>query len=183
MSPREDVTRERILRLLEAIGREFRHPARLYLSGGEGLVWRGLRASTKDVDISFEIDSAHHDAWYRCLRGLKESLRTSIEEASPADIIPLPPGHEARASHIGRFGSVDVYLLDPYSVALSKVERGFDGDLEDVRALLAAGVLDPGELRRLFEALQPEYGRRSLKADPARFRRMLEASLGPRPPA
>jgi hypothetical protein len=182
VSPREEVTKARLQVLLESLGREFRRPARLFLSGGEGLVWRGLRAATRDVDITYEVDPAYHAAWMGCLVALKERLRLSIEEAGPGDFIPLPPGHEARASSVGRFGTVDVLLFDPYSVALSKLDRGHARDIEDVRSLLKAGVLDPGELRRLFEAVQPAYATRSLKSDPARFRRGLEAALASGPP-
>ena len=179
MSPREEVTTDRLRSLLEALGREFRHPARLYLTGGEGLVWRGLRGSTMDVDIAYEVDPRHHDEWYRCLRALKESARVSIEEAGPADFIPLPPGHESRASHIGRFGAVDVYLFDPYAVALAKAERGHARDDLAVRAMLDAGLVTAGELRRLLEVILPAYERGSLRADPARFRANLERILLP----
>ena len=179
MSPREDVTQERIRTLLEALGRDFQHPARLYLTGGEGMVWRGLRGSTKDVDIAYEVDPRHHDAWIRCLQKLKESLRVSIEEAGPGDFIPLPPGHESRASHVGRFGAIDAYLFDPYSVALSKLERGHVQDLADVRELLGGGVVLAAELRRLCEAILPAYRTRSLRSDPARLLANLEKVLRP----
>ncbi len=179
MSPREIVTADRLRVLLETLGREFRHPARLYLSGGAGLVWRGLRSSTKDVDVCYEVDPAHHDSWIRCLMGLKDSLRISIEEAGPGDFIPLPPGHESRAFHVGRFGSVEAYLFDPYAIALSKLDRGHAQDLADVRELLGHGIIKAHELRRLFEAILPAYGTRSLKADPKRLRENLDRALGP----
>jgi hypothetical protein len=40
MSPREELTRERLQKLLGELDRRFRHPARLYLSGGDGRVRR-----------------------------------------------------------------------------------------------------------------------------------------------
>lgn len=177
MSPRETVDRPRLEALLRALGDSFRHPARLYLSGGEGLIWRGLRGTTQDVDISYDVAPANHDAWIRALRELKEKLSINIEEAQPAHFIPVPPGAESRAEFIGRYGSVDVFLLDPYSVALSKLERGHGRDMADARAMLSAAVIDPGELRRHFDAILPEYERRSVRADPVRFRANLESAL------
>ena len=47
-----------------------------------------------------------------------------------------------RAKFIDRFGSLDVYHFDVYSVALSKIERGRDADFADVLALLEAGWLN-----------------------------------------
>ncbi len=179
MTGREPLTPERIRAFLEALGREFRHPARLFLSGGEGLVWRGLRGSTRDLDVTYEVDPQWHGAWISALRELILRTSTSVEEAGPADFIPLPPGAAGRAEFVGRFGTVDVFLFDPYSVALSKLERGHAQDLDDVRALLAKGVLDPAELRRLFEAIVPAYEKAGLRSDPARYRAALDRVLAP----
>jgi len=179
LSPRSDVTRERIEELLRAIGSTFRHPCRLYLSGGDGLVWRGLRRFTHDVDISYEVDPIHHSEWIRTVRELKDRLDVNIEEAHPGDFVPLPPESAARAQSIGRFGQVDVFLLDPYAVAMGKLGRGHDRDIADIRSMLAAGVLDAATLRRHAEAVLPEYERRSVRADPIKFRAMLELALRP----
>jgi len=162
MSPRDDVTRERLRQLLDQIGRRFHGPARLYLSGGEGLVWRGLRGTTKDVDVHYEVSPDRHGAFVSVLRDLKESLSINIEEAYPGDFIPLPPGSEKRSTFVERFGQVDVFLFDPYSVALSKLSRGHDPDIEDVKALLAKDIIETPELRRLFETILPAYEARGV---------------------
>jgi len=177
MSPRKEVTRERLVALFDAIGRRFRHPARLYLSGGESLVWRCIRGATKDVDIRYDVADEFHGRWVETLRDLKEELSMSIEEAHPGDFIPTPPGSDSRTSFIDRFGQVDVYLEDPYAIALSKIERCHERDLQDVRSLLSKGIIEADELRRLFDAILPRYERQSVKSDPARFRRGLEAAL------
>jgi len=177
MSPRDDVTRERLRKLLEEIGRRFRGPARLYLSGGESLVWRGLRGTTRDVDVHYDVSPERHGAFVAVLHDLKESLSISIEEAYPGDFIPLPPGSERRATFVERFGQVDVFLFDPYAIALSKLSRGHEPDIADVRALLKKGILEASELCRLFEAILPAYEARGVRSDPARFRRMLELAL------
>ena len=136
MTDPSPVTAERLRTFLEALGREFRKPARLYLSGGEGLVWRGLRGSTQDVDVTYAVDDRWHGAWIEALRALMLRLGTTVEEAGPGDFIPLPPGAADRAEFIGRFGSVDVFLFDPYSVALSKMELGHqDGHDAALRAV------------------------------------------------
>jgi hypothetical protein len=179
VSPRDDADAGRVRGFLEALGREFPGAARLYLSGGEGMVLRGLRAVTEDLDITYDVAPADHARWHVALRTLKERLNINVEEAGPGDFIPLPPGHEARSEFVGRYGRVDVFLLDPYSVALAKLDRGHQRDLDDVRALLAADVLRPSELRRLAGAILPDYPRKSLRADPARLLRHLETVLAP----
>ncbi len=177
MSPRADVTKERLRELLEQLGRRYHEPARLYLSGGESLVWRGLRGTTKDVDVHYEVSPDHHGAFVSVLRDLKEKLSISIEEAYPGDFIPLPPGCEGRRTLVGRFGQIDVFLFDPYAISLSKISRGHDPDIQDVKAMLANRIVEAKELRRLFEAILPAYEARDVKSDPVRFRRMLELAL------
>ena len=173
------VTAGQLRAFLEELGRRFPHPARLHLTGGEGLVWKGLRGTTRDVDIAYDVASQWRGAWLVALRGLSIEQRTSVEEASPRDFIPLPPGWEQRAELIGRFGRIDVFLFDPYSVALGKLERGHAQDLADVRAMLGKRILDGLRLRAAFEAILPEYTQRSVNADPARLRAHVDAALGP----
>lgn len=45
---------------------------------------------------------------------------------------------------------IKVFGFDPYSQALSKLERGFELDLEDVRSMVRSGQVDPERLRDLF---------------------------------
>ncbi|MCE9635461.1 MAG: hypothetical protein K8T90_07125 [Planctomycetes bacterium] len=174
---REDIDRERLRVFLDALGRTFRRPARLYLTAGEGMVWRGLRESTRDIDVAYDVALEHHDAWIRAIVELKERLNVNVEEASPGDFVPLPPGSADRAEFIGRFGEVDVFLFDPYSIALSKLDRASSRDVADVRALLDAGVISATRLRELVEAAITGDKRRRAKFDPARVRRNLDALL------
>lgn len=48
-----------------------------------------------------------------------------------------------------------------------------------MKALLAKRVIEPAELRRLFEAILPAYEAQGVKSDPARFRRAIEMALAP----
>jgi hypothetical protein len=60
-----------------------------------------------------------------------------------------------------------VYLFDPYSIALSKIARGFDSDLEDVQFMLRTGAIGWAELERDFRAILPRAG--SFDIDPEEF--------------
>jgi hypothetical protein len=44
----------------------------------------------------------------------------------------LPDGAEQRHYKVGQYGSIEVYTYDPYSIALSKIARGFETDIQDV---------------------------------------------------
>lgn len=52
-----------------------------------------------------------------------------------------------------------MHHFDPCSQALSKVERGFDHDLEDVRAMLKLGLVEPAVVLELFARIRGELYR------------------------
>lgn len=76
-----------------------------------------------------------------------------------------------------REGGVDVHQFDLYSQALSKVERGFDQDLDDVRTMIERGLVEPARARQYYEAIEPELYRYPA-IDPVAFRRKVDAALG-----
>lgn len=157
------------------LGRRFRHPGRVYLVGGTTLVYAGLRAQTIDVDLDYEVAPAFHGELIQTLRRLKDDLGINIEEASPAHFIPLPAGYADRARFVGRYGQLDVFHFDPYSMALAKLERGREEDFHDLVALFAAGWLDWPRFEAAFDEILPRIASESLKGDPVRFRRHLDA--------
>jgi hypothetical protein len=73
---------------------------------------------------------------------------------------------------VGRYGRLDVYLFDLYSIALSKIARGFETDLDDVMFLLRERHIKFGELEAHFNAILPD----APKADvlPSEFRGYFE---------
>jgi hypothetical protein len=146
---------------------------RIYLTGGSTAVLEGWRPSTIDVDLRFEPE---HDALLRELPALKERLGVNIELASPPDFIPELPGWRERSPFVFREGQVAIHHFDPYSQALSKIERGFDQDLDDVRTMIERGLVEPSRLHELYEAIEPELYRYPA-IDPSTFRRKVDAAL------
>ncbi|MEP7200484.1 MAG: DUF6036 family nucleotidyltransferase [Chloroflexota bacterium] len=174
MSQRQSVSRERIEQFLRRLGEIFRHPARIYLVGGTTLVYEGFREQSLDVDLTFTVADAHHAELVRAIRELKDALSINIEEVSPADFIPLPSGYAERAQFVGRYGQLNVFHFDLYSVALSKIERGSQLDFADVLALLQSSRIAMDSLQRYFDEISVRYGEQSLRQDPVRFRRNFD---------
>jgi len=99
-----------------------------------------------------------------------------VELASPADFIPALPGWEERSPFIAREGRLSFHHYDFYSQALAKIERGHARDKADVAEMLARGLVEPGRLRALFEAILPRLDRYPA-IDPASFRNALAEAL------
>jgi hypothetical protein len=146
---RHDVTPERVDRFLTEMGRRLRNPARIILTGGAYMLVRGLRGQTADIDLAYEIAPEHDSELERAVRDLKEDLSINVEFAEPGHFMPMPAGRESRREYFGRFGSIDVFLDDPYAIALSKLGRGHDKDLKDVAALAAGARIDFARLEEM----------------------------------
>ena len=138
------------------------------------MVYEGLRQQTLDITISFEVDDHDHSAYVEAVRDLKERLSLNIEEASPADFIPLPSGYRERSPFIGRYGQLEVFHFDLYSTALSKIERGSESDFDDVLWLLQSGWIELAVLAGYFEEIVIRYATESIKQDPVEYRRKFD---------
>jgi hypothetical protein len=153
---RPPVDAARIHELARVLGRVARGHVRIYLTGGATAVLEGWRETTIDVDLRLEPED---DELLRELSGLKDRLGINIELASPPDFIPELPDWRARSPLVFREGNVDVHHFDLYSEALFKIERGFVHDLEDVRQMVARGLVDRRVLAELFTAIEPHLYR------------------------
>jgi hypothetical protein len=169
MSMRPNVNKQRIEQFLRNLARSYHKPGRIYLVGGAALVHAGVRTdATQDIDLT--INAADEDTLSEAIRQLKDSMRINVEFASPADFMPLPPQWEMHTRYIGRYGSLDVFYFDFYSIALSKIQRGSTRDINDVRLLLQQGYIDLQGLDEAYQAVLPLVGKRPYnRLDPRQF--------------
>lgn len=170
---RAPVDRERIIRLMDHLGRAASTGLRVYFVGGTSAVLMGWRTATIDVDLMFR---PHDDALLRAIPAAKEALEINVELASPADFIPLPPGWEERSPLIERRHFAAFHHFDFYSQALAKVERGHRRDIDDVRMMVERRLVEPRQALGYFDCIEPELFRFPA-IDPATFRRAVVAAF------
>src|SRR5260221_549182 len=170
---REIATGPRIQAFMRRLGAAATVDTKIYLTGGATAVLLGWREATIDVDLKIIPDS---DEVFRALPALKESLQLNVELASPDLFIPPLPGWETRSLFIAREGRIDFFHYDPYAQALAKIERGHERDRGDVCALLQRGLVEPSELRRLFQLIVPSLHRYP-SLDPDAFARKVDEAL------
>lgn len=172
MRPPVDLGRLRAL--AEMLGQAVREETTLYLTGGATAVVEGWRPMTVDVDLRLEPES---DALLHRIARAKEELDINVELVSPPDFVPELPGWRERSPFVLREGSVTVRHFDLYSQALSKIERGYARDLEDVAAMVGAGLVEPVRALALFAEAETQLHRYPA-IDPAAFRAKVERALG-----
>jgi len=167
---------------LQRLGQCLRYSATLYLVGGTSLLLAAGKMSTFDIDIQFSTANEHHADFIRCLRTISREMGIPVELASPEQFIPLPAGFQDRRQFVGRYGSLDVFHFDFYSIALAKVHRGNEKDFDDVLRMVQTGLISVTALESYLEQILPEYEFYQPSADPATFRRkfeLLNEKLGP----
>jgi len=171
---RPPVDEQRIRDFARALGGAARTDTKLYLTGGATAVLHGWRAATLDIDVRFEPEA---DEIMLAIARLKDRLDVNVELASPPDFVPELPGWRERSPFVLREGRIDVHHFDLYSQALSKIERGFAQDLEDVGAMLREGLVERARLRELFAEAEPALFRYPA-IDAGSFRAKVERALG-----
>jgi hypothetical protein len=163
----------RIRSFMRELGRAARLPARVYFTGGATAVLSQWRASTIDIDVKIVPE---HDALFRAIPELKESLQVNVELASPDDFIPVPDGWEDRSIFVAQEGPITFLHFDFVAQALSKIERGHAQDREDVRQMIARGLVRPAAIRASFAEIESQLYRYPA-IDPPTFRQAVEDAL------
>lgn len=148
---REIVDSDRVQAFLRLLGERLQSPTTVYLTGGASAVVEGWRESTMDLDLKFVPDTEA----FGVLPQLKEALRVNVELASPDHFLPPLPGWEDRSPLITRIGVTEFRHYDFHSQALSKIERGFSRDLDDVREMVRRKLVDPDQLEQFARDIVP----------------------------
>lgn len=163
----EPITSNILHTFLQRLGERYGHPATLYLLGGSALCLLGSPRATLDVDYDLDLQSEARAALESTIAELATEMRLDVEPVPLAEFAPLPPGAEERRQYVGRYGQLAVYIFDLYSIALSKIARGFESDLEDVLFMLKARLVEFATLEQYFDAVLPKASRADI--DPTEF--------------
>jgi hypothetical protein len=147
---------DQIRRFLDALGKSFPESFRLYLLGGSALCLLGNPRPTLDIDYLGD-DLVEAD-WQKEIKKVAEKMGVEVEAVPIQRFLPVPDIAEQRSLYFDTFGSVEVYIFDPYSIALSKIDRGFDTDIDDVVFLVSHKLVTLAELERLLHELLPQAG-------------------------
>jgi len=151
----ESITSLALQVFFKRLGEQVPTRVTFYLMGGSALCLLGSPRETLDVDYSIEDAPPEIET---VLKQLAAELRLDLEAVPMTEFIPLPPEAEQRRRFVGRYGQVDVYIFDLYSIALSKVARGFESDLEDVEFLLDHDFIEWNMLETHFKTIFPLVG-------------------------
>jgi hypothetical protein len=137
--------------------------------GGAALVHAGVRPGFT-VDIGVQVGGKNEGELIVAIQRLIQQMQINVEFASPADFMPLPSDWEMHAQYVGRYGEIDVFYFDFYSIALSKIERGNSRDIADVKLLVQQKIISLDELDIAYQEVLAQLGQGQFpKLTPQRF--------------
>ena len=139
--------------ILQTLGEHVPPASQLTLIGGSALALLGSPRLT--IDIDFIGDDVSPSALDTTIVETAKELHIYAEPVALERFIPLPAGSQDRAVPIGQFGNLEVYVADPYSIALSKLDRGFDTDIDDIIFLIQHGYVKLEELQHVMQEALP----------------------------
>lgn len=133
--------------ILKSLGDRVPPSSHLVLIGGSALTLLGSPRPT--IDIDFVGDDVHPNKLHKSIMQIAKELQIHVEPVPLDRFIPLPKGSEERNIRIGRYGNLEIYVADPYSIALSKLDRGIEIDFEDIIFLIQHNFIILDELERI----------------------------------
>lgn len=165
------LSRTEIEAFFQRVGDECEPGSVIYLLGGTALGYLGSSRPTMDLDyVGSDIAM---NAFQGLLSQIAQEMQLEIEAVPIDEFIPIPEGATERAIFIETYKNLSVYVVDPYTIALSKIDRGFDTDIEDVVFLSRNGFVDINVLAQEAENAINQAAQFDL--DPQAMQRHLQA--------
>ena len=179
--------------LLESISRYMEKEVEVYALGGTALTIRGIKSSTKDVDLN--VESAEQYTYLIKLftdLGFEKtgSIRWLTQERFAIDVFSgsnilgtaLLSDCLQKSKFIRHFGKLKLYTLSLEDVIISKLARGDDRDFMDIKQVFLKEKIEMGALvhryketmetsivaqykQKLLDLIEIKFGEWSFKVD------------------
>jgi len=162
--------------VLQTMGTRVPPASRLVLVGGSALSLLGSLRPT--IDIDFIGDDLNPEPLHQLILQIAEELDIDAEPVPLDKFVPLPQGNEERTIRIGQYGNLEIFIADPYSIALSKVDRGADTDYDDLVFLIQHNHVDIDTFERVIREALPHANRFDFHPDILKHLQELKNRLG-----
>jgi len=162
--------------VLQMMGTRVPPASRLVLVGGSALSLLGSLRPT--VDIDFIGDDLHPEPLHQLILQIAEELDIDAEPVPLDKFVPLPQGNEERVIRMGQYGNLEIFIADPYSIALSKIDRGADTDYDDLVFLVQHNHVDMDTFERVIQEALPHASQFDFHPDILKHLQELKNRLG-----
>lgn len=149
--------------ILNILGKQVPSNSQLFLLGGSALTLLG--SPRQSLDIDFFGDDVNPNKLHQTILEKAKELKLQIDAVPLDHFIPLPEGNENRNIYIGQYANLEIYVIDPYSIAFSKVDRGLFTDFDDILFLIKNNYITFEELESIVQKSISKAGKFDLHPD------------------
>lgn len=149
--------------ILTILGEQVPSGSRLFLMGGSALTLLG--SPRPSLDIDFWGDDVNPNELHQIILKKAKEIKLQIDAVPIERFIPLPEGNEKRNIYIGQFANLEIYVIDPYSIAFSKIDRGLFTDFDDIVFLIKNNYITLEELENITQKSISKAGKFDLHPD------------------
>jgi hypothetical protein len=143
-----------VKRFFQELSRQWRHPTRLLLIGGAGALLMGGARPTMDVDfeVQFLSTEGSWELFEEAVRkvteetGIGAQCAESIERWSELTLLD----YRRHSRRVGRFGAIEVRVLEPEYWSIGKIGRYWDQDIQDMIAVFKRQKPNPVRLAQIW---------------------------------
>jgi hypothetical protein len=140
------VSKSGLLSVLSSFDKRLNRKILLIAVGGTAMTLLGIKASTKDIDFNIPNKEDYNDfhALYKKISpGVQIDYYGSnmvFSEALPKDYVKKARGYESG------FTNITIKILHPVDIVCSKISRGSDVDMEDIKECIRAYRLKKSDI-------------------------------------
>ena len=161
--------------ILTTLGEQVPPGSHIYLLGGSALTLLGSPRQSLDIDLVG--DDIHPNELHRTIMDKAKEMQLQVDIVPIDRFIPLPDGNKERSIYIGQFANLEIYVIDPYSIALSKLDRGLFTDFDDIIFLIKNDYITLEKLMQITENAISKAGKFDLHPDILEHLQELQSRL------
>ena len=168
------IGKQELLAYLRQIDEQLGKKVTLVAVGGTAMTLYGLKEATKDVDFCAQT----REDWaavHAAAKKAKSGFRLDLFREGHIYILQLPEDYASKSGLVKeQFKNLEVKLLSPIDIILTKTSRLNERDVEDIRALISKKRVDKKKLIERYELVKDTYAG-SEAAFQDRFEQVLKA--------
>ena len=146
-----------LMEYLNRIDKQLKQKITVVAVGGTAMTLHGLKESTKDVDFCVQT-RGDWEAVKSAARRISSTLRLDLFQGGFIYTLQLPDDYAKKAQPIkAKLRNLEVRLLSPIDIIITKTARLNERDIEDIRALVSKKRVDKKKLIERYELVKSSY--------------------------
>ncbi|MGC8571821.1 MAG: DUF6036 family nucleotidyltransferase [Candidatus Micrarchaeia archaeon] len=127
-----EVSKIKLLSVLDAFDRQLLHKILLIAVGGTAMTLLGIKASTKDIDFNIP-NKTDYNEFHKLYKKISPGVEIDYYPSNMIFSEALPEDYINKALDFkSNFSNIKIKILNPIDIVCSKISRSSESDIEDI---------------------------------------------------